>query len=419
MFEIWVLQAGEVALIRSTSSAFALLRKSEFIHRFVAKAMSMEMERLFHMNDGLGDSSYAQNSTLLQKRALDLAEPILKKTVLSMKTMMETNTFCIAELGCSSGPNALLAAENITKTLKAKNLSAGVSVPQFQVFFNDLPASDFNSLFRVLPPSVMTDHQTEDGVAASGNRSYFAAGVPGSFYGRLFPDKTLHFVHSSFSLHWLSKQVPPEILEKNSVTSDKGKIFCGGSRAVGKAYFHQYQKDFNAFLRARAEEMVGGGRMLLLLLGRAPREPTDQGFMAFSWELLESSLNDLVSEGLIEEEKLDSFNLPLFCPCREEVSSEVAREASFEIQRLDILIKPDSEEKVNAMRGSASAKEAYGKKIAKEVRAVTESLLEYHFGEEIIDLLFHRYGELFARRWSEPMKYPENGEDLVIVLERK
>ena len=70
-------------------------------------------------------------------------------------------------------------------------------------------------------------------------------------------------------------------------------------------------------------------------------------------------------QGLIEEEKLDSFNLPLFCPCREEVSSEVAREGSFEIQRLDILIKPDSEEKVKAMRGSASAKEAYGKKIAK------------------------------------------------------
>ena len=124
-------------------------------------------------------------------------------------------------------------------------------------------------------------------------------------------------------------------------------------------------------------------------------------------------------QGLIEEEKLDSFNLPLFCPCREEVSSEVAREGSFEIQRLDILIKPDSEEKVKAMRGSASAKEAYGKKIAKEVRAVTESLLEYHFGEEIIDLLFQRYREIFGKRWSEPMKYPENREDLVIVLERK
>jgi jasmonate O-methyltransferase len=337
-----------------------------------------------------------------------------------MKTMMETNTFCIAELGCSSGPNALLAAENITKTLKAKNLSAGVSVPQFQVFFNDLPASDFNSLFRVLPPSVMTDHQTEDGVAASGNRSYFAAGVPGSFYGRLFPDKTLHFVHSSFSLHWLS-QVPPEVLEKDSVTWNKGKIFSCGSPAVGEAYFRQYQKDFNAFLRARADELVSGGRMLLLVMGRKPRDPSDQGFMAFSWDSLQSVLNDLVSQGLIEEEKVDSFNVPLYSPCPEEVSSEVAREGSFEILGLELLRRSETftKEEMEAMTGSASAKNAYGQKLAKQVRAAMEGLLKYHFGEEVMDALFQGYGETMGRRLSERIQYGEKGGHLVIVLERK
>ena len=82
------------------------------------------------------------------------------------------------------------------------------------------------------------------------------------------------------------------------MTWNKGKIYCGGSRAVGEAYFRQFQKDFNAFLRARAEEMVGGGRMLLLLLGRTSSHPSDQGFMAFAWESLQSTLNDLVSQVL-------------------------------------------------------------------------------------------------------------------------
>jgi hypothetical protein len=36
--------------------------------------------------------------------------------------------------------------------------------------------------------------------------------------------------------------------------------------------------------------------MLLVLMGRSSREPSDQGFIARAWELLESSLNDLVSE---------------------------------------------------------------------------------------------------------------------------
>jgi jasmonate O-methyltransferase len=33
----------------------------------------------------------------------------------------------------------------------------------------------------------------------------FFAGVPGSFYCRLFRAKSLHFVHSSYSLMWLSR----------------------------------------------------------------------------------------------------------------------------------------------------------------------------------------------------------------------
>ena len=141
-------------------------------------------------------------NAILQKSVLEIVEAVLEEAILSMKIQVECNKFCIADLGCSSGPNALLVAENITKTIKAKYLSAGIThVPQCQVFFNDLPASDFNSLFRILP-SANTDLHNQEGVA---ERPYFAAGVPGSFYGRLFPDKTLHLVHSSFGLHWLSQ----------------------------------------------------------------------------------------------------------------------------------------------------------------------------------------------------------------------
>lgn len=380
----------------------------------------MKMEKVLHMNAGLGDSSYAQNSAVFQKSVLEIVEPVLEEAILSMKIPVECNTFCIADLGCSSGPNALFAAENITKTLKAKYLSAGITrVPQCQVFFNDLPASDFNSLFRILPPfSANTDLHNEEGVE---ERPYFAAGVPGSFYGRLFPDKALHFVHSSFSLHWLS-QVPAEVLKKNSVTWNKGKIFCHGSQAVGEAYFRQYQKDFNSFLRTRAEELVSGARMLLVLIGRTSRDPTEQGFIAFAWESLGSSLNDLVSEGLIEEEKVDSFNIPLYAPCAEEVSSEVAREGSFEILRLDLLRKSErfTEEEMEAMTGfSASLKDAYGRKLAKNLRAVTQSLIKHHFGEEIMDALFDRFGEIMGKRLTERLEYGKKGGHLVIVLHRK
>ena len=119
---------------------------------------------------------------------------------------------------------------------------------------------------------------------------------------------------------------------------------------------------------------------------------------------------------------MESFNLPLFCPCLEEVRSEVAREGSFEILRLDLLRKSErfTEEEMEAMTGfSASLKDAFGRKLAKNLRAVTESLIKHHFGEEIMDAVFEKFGEIMGKRLSERMEYGKKGGHLVIVLQRK
>jgi hypothetical protein len=88
-----------------------------------------------------------------------------------------------------------------------------MDVPEFQVYFADLPSNDFNTLLRTLPPRLADDMTVGDGKTAAAldednppaSRSYFAAAVSGSHYRRLFPRQTLHFCHSSISLHWLSQ----------------------------------------------------------------------------------------------------------------------------------------------------------------------------------------------------------------------
>lgn len=90
-------------------------------------------------------------------------------------------------------------------------------------------------------------------------KPYFAAGVPGSFYGRLFPKSTLNFVYSGYCLHWLSK-VPDGVADESSPAYNKGKFYWTSSpKEVGEAYEAQFVRDINAFLNARSLEVVSGG----------------------------------------------------------------------------------------------------------------------------------------------------------------
>lgn len=133
----------------------------------------------------------------------------------------------------------------IEHQFQSQGLSA--QIPDIQVLFNDQVSNDFNTLFKTLPQ----------------NRKYFATGVPGSFCGRLFPKETLHFVHSSAALCWLSK-VPSEITDSASSAWNKGRIHhTNAPKEVADAYATQYKKDLENFLRARAQELVGNGLMLL------------------------------------------------------------------------------------------------------------------------------------------------------------
>ncbi|KAK9995741.1 hypothetical protein SO802_020427 [Lithocarpus litseifolius] len=122
-------------------------------------------------------------------------------------------------------------------------------MPEFEVFFNDHTSNDFNTLFTSLPPE----------------RPYFATGVPASFHGRLFPNFSLDFAHSSYALQILSK-VPEELLNKNSAAWNKGRVhYASAPDEVAQAYLTQFAKDVTTFLDRRAIELVVGGLMVLIM----------------------------------------------------------------------------------------------------------------------------------------------------------
>ncbi|KAL2461690.1 S-adenosyl-L-methionine-dependent methyltransferase superfamily protein [Abeliophyllum distichum] len=86
--------------------------------------------------------------------------------------------------------------------------------------------------------------------------------------GCLFLRASVHFVHSSYSIHWLS-QMPKEVTNRNSPAWNKGRIyFPHVGKEVIKAYSAQHAVDMASFLCTRADEVVPGGLMAILILSR-------------------------------------------------------------------------------------------------------------------------------------------------------
>lgn len=61
------------------------------------------------------------------------------------------------------------------------------------------------------------------------------------------------------------------------------------------AYYEQFQRDFSTFLKCRSEEVVGGGRMVLTILGRKSENASSKE-CCYIWELLALSLKEMVLE---------------------------------------------------------------------------------------------------------------------------
>ncbi|KAK4253820.1 hypothetical protein QN277_010445 [Acacia crassicarpa] len=342
----------------------------------------MNLASVLHMNGGIGEASYANNS-LLQQKVMSITKPIRDEAIRSIYNGKLPENLAIADLGCSSGPNALFMTCEFIEIVEMICRELNHKSPEYIIFLNDLPGNDFNNIFK----SLECFKQNLSTRVVGGIGKCYITGLPTSFYERILPTSSLHFVHSSYSLHWMS-QVPKGI-EKN-----KGNI-CMSSTSpldVHNSYYHQFQRDFSLFLKCRAGELVEGGRMVLTLVGRSTSGPSSNESY-YVWELLGEALNDMVLEGIIKEDKIDSFNIPLYYPSSSELQLEIEKEGSFTLNRLEVF-----EVSWKAACGEEHNDNSDGFKVAQLIRAVVEPLLVSHFGEAIIDDVFHRYQHILADR---------------------
>ena len=160
------------------------------VHAFIAFCVQRVLDRLINL--------------LLppeQEKAMLETRPVLQGAVVELyRSLPDKSTMVVADLGCSSGPNTLLLVSEVIGTISDHNREEEqeqrppAAAMELQFFLNDLPGNDFNLVFRSL------DRLQE--LTADRRPQYYVAGMPGSFYTRLFPCRSVHLFHSSYSLMW-------------------------------------------------------------------------------------------------------------------------------------------------------------------------------------------------------------------------
>ncbi|XP_042040538.1 probable methyltransferase TCM_000336 [Salvia splendens] len=337
----------------------------------------MDIHKAFHMKGGVGDNSYSKNSSL-QKRVADKVKHVTTEAIQQVFITKKPKSLGIADLGCASGPNALSIIKQVVEAVESASRAIQQPPPEFRIYLNDLHTNDFNTIFQGLP-----DLYKELNRGTKQQPPLYIAACPGTFYGRLFPERSLHFVYSSNSLHWLS-MVPRGIYDGEGRSMNGKSIYISerSPPAVRRAYLEQFQEDFSLFLKSRSRELIHGGRMVLVMLGRTASDHTHCANL-FLWELLYQSLAHLVAQGEVEEEKLESYDVHFYAPSKEELEDEVRKEGSFRTEMVEVFEMERAD-----MSGS------YGTAVAKAVRCIQESMLAHHFGEGILDKLFHHYAAL-------------------------
>ncbi|KAL6642526.1 hypothetical protein ACP70R_020707 [Stipagrostis hirtigluma subsp. patula] len=364
----------------------------------------MKVERELRMAEGDGASSYAANSRLPRKALLEI-RPVVQKAVEELYSSLSPgSTMVVADLGCSAGPNTLLVVSDVMRTIHAAYAREGTDdrrAMEVQFFLNDLPVNDFNLIFRSLEQLQNLSTEMEE---MAGPPCY-VAGLPGSYYSRLFPCQSVHLFHSSYSLMWRSK-VPEDL--SNGTHINEGNIYIGKTTPpnVVTLFREQFENDFKLFLMLRYRELVYGGRMVLTLLGRKSEDMLTHGEVSSMWELLAQALQSLVQKGRVGKEKLNSFNLPYYAPSLNEVKALI-KEDHFTIEHTQIFESnwdpcDDSNDDVVLDPTSSGDNVAY-----KSIRAVIKPLIVNHFGETILDELFIVFASMVAKHLEiRRAKYP-------------
>ncbi|KAF2312961.1 hypothetical protein GH714_002178 [Hevea brasiliensis] len=286
--------------------------------------------------------------------------------------------FCVADMGCSVGPNAFYSTHNILDAVEKKFISEGFTpdqVPQFQVFFNDLPFNDFNTLFKKCKTRILQH------------------GTKGRFITLMPQNSSRSFCSPIFKGHG-------DVLRCQSKRTRGGK-YDGPNHAINSRWDPTFQRTDRYMLNHLESCLVDLAKEVTLISTLS---------LVYLERMLFNSiyLKLFLVQGLVSEALVDSFNVPMYSVTPKEMRQIVERNGCFSIERMeptDCVPDPDNP--------------ATAYSITMHLRSGLEGVIARHFGAEIINELFERFLERMDDVMLSLLSCYAQGSQLTVILKRR
>jgi gibberellin A4 carboxyl methyltransferase len=215
----------------------------------------------------------------------------------------------LADFGCSEGRNSIAVMSRALQSLLP------LTDRPVQTIHSDLPTNDFSKLFLNLRPEGHPVYQSD--------RVYSSA-VGGSMFDQLLPPASVHLVTTFNAIGFLSsrpiEKLPGFILPNGpSALSNNGYV----SKDDQRTFSELAKDDVARFLKARAKELVPGGKLLVQVFGSTNTARTCDGI----YDLLNDAVLGFVESGEIARQTYESYYQPVYMRHLNELTAAVTDEA--------------------------------------------------------------------------------------------
>ena len=352
----------------------------------------------------VGDGFYNRNSAP-QMAAIEYVLPWLEAAVADMRLDDVPATVGLADFGCSEGRNSIAAMKRLIAACRRCTQRPLLTI------HSDLPTNDFSGVFAGLRPA---------GRSVFDDASVFSAAVGGSMFGQLLPPGSVHFSMSFNALGFLDrrplKRLPGYVLPNGpSERAGVGQV-SDDERAT---FAMQADRDLQAFLHARAAELVGGGKLLLEVFGASDELRTCDGI----YDALNGAMLEVLAAGSIDQRQYEDFYQPVYFRTLDELVAPFAAVESrlaklYRVDRAECYEVPVSF--VEAFHASGDVAR-YAAAFTNFFRAFTEPVLRSSFAghpslDRLIDDIYTRAERLVR---DDPARYEFHYLSVAMLLTRR